>query len=75
MRKLFHGATTCLLLALLASMTPAATGPAAASDSAGDNGEVKVTVRGSGYQVPRFVALKSDEVNMRAGPGLSLIHI
>ena len=64
MRKLFHGATTCLLLALLAGMTPAS-----ASDSAGDNGEVKVTVRGSGYQVPRFVALKSDEVNMRAGPG------
>ncbi len=50
-------------------MTPAATVPAAASDSAGNNGEVKVTVRGSGYQVPRFVALKSDEVNMRAGPG------
>ena len=69
MRKLFHGATTCLLLALLAGMTPAASVPAAASDSAGDNGEVKVTVRGSGYQVPRFVALKSDEVNMRAGPG------
>ena len=74
MRKLFHGATTCLLLALLAGITPAATVPATASDSASnngasDNGEVRVTVRGSGYQVPRFVALKSDEVNMRAGPG------
>ena len=69
MRKLFHGATTCLLLALLAGITPVATVPAAASDSVSDSGGVKLTVRGSGYQVPRFVALKSDEVNMRAGPG------
>ena len=69
MRKLFHGATTCLLLAFLTGPTPAATVPAEASDSARDNGEVKVTVRGSGDQVPRFVTLKSDEGNMRAGPG------
>ena len=74
MRKLFQDATTCLLLALLACVTPAATIPAAKSDSASDNGaghngEVRVTVRGSGYQVPRFVALKSNKVNMRAGPG------
>jgi len=32
--------------------------------------EVKLTVRGSGLPVPRYVTLKSDEVNLRAGPGL-----
>ena len=32
--------------------------------------EVKLTVRGSGLPVPRYVALKSDEANLRAGPGL-----
>ena len=31
--------------------------------------EVKLTVRGSGYPVPRFVTLKFDEANLRAGPG------
>ena len=32
--------------------------------------EVKLTVRGSGLPVPRYVTLKSDETNLRAGPGL-----
>ena len=32
--------------------------------------EVKLTVRGSGLPVPRYVMLKSDEANLRAGPGL-----
>ena len=31
--------------------------------------EAKVTVRGSGLPVPRYVTLKFNEVNMRAGPG------
>ncbi len=31
--------------------------------------EVKLTVRGSGLPVPRYVTLKFNEVNMRAGPG------
>lgn len=31
--------------------------------------EVKLTVRGSGLPVPRFVTLKFDEANLRAGPG------
>jgi len=31
--------------------------------------EAKLTVRGSGLPVPRFVTLKFNEVNMRAGPG------
>ena len=31
--------------------------------------EAKLTVRGSGYPVPRFVTLKFDEANLRTGPG------
>ena len=31
--------------------------------------ETKLTVRGSGLPVPRYVALKFDEANLRAGPG------
>ena len=31
--------------------------------------EAKLTVRGSGLPVPRYVTLKFNEVNMRAGPG------
>ena len=31
--------------------------------------EAKIVVQGSGLPVPRFVTLKSDEVNMRVGPG------
>ena len=37
--------------------------------AADDSKEVRLTVRGSGLPVPRFVTLKSDDVNMRAGPG------
>ena len=31
--------------------------------------EKKVVIRGSGLPVPRFVSLKSDEANLRTGPG------
>ena len=31
--------------------------------------EAKIVVKGSGLPVPRFVTLKSNEVNMRVGPG------
>ena len=31
--------------------------------------ETKLTVRGSGLPVPRFVSLKFNEANLRAGPG------
>lgn len=31
--------------------------------------EAKLTVRGSGLPVPRYVTLKFDEANLRAGPG------
>ena len=32
--------------------------------------DIKLTVRGSGLPVPRYVTLKFDETNLRAGPGL-----
>lgn len=44
------------------SFIAAAPSPAAAQ-------EAKIVVQGSGLPVPRFVTLKSDEVNMRVGPG------
>ncbi|WP_438996254.1 SH3 domain-containing protein [Candidatus Puniceispirillum sp.] len=31
--------------------------------------EAKLTVRGSGHPVPRFVAIKFEKANLRAGPG------
>ena len=31
--------------------------------------DIRIVVRGSGYEVPRFLSLKSDEANMRVGPG------
>jgi len=52
------------MVALLAG--PVGIHPAQAAD---DSQEIRLTVRGSGLPVPRFVTLKSDNVNMRAGPG------
>ena len=40
--------------------------------AATDGREARLTVRGSGLKVPRFVTLKSDDVNMRAGPGRNI---
>ena len=34
-----------------------------------DAQDIRVVVRGSGYEVPRFLSLKSDKANMRVGPG------
>jgi len=31
--------------------------------------DIRVVVRGSGYDVPRFLSLKSNKANMRVGPG------
>ncbi len=31
--------------------------------------DIRVVVRGSGYEVPRFLSLKSNKANMRVGPG------
>ena len=56
-RNLFFSA---LLLAPLMLMSHAV--PATAEDA-------KLVVQGSGLPVPRFVTLKSDDINMRVGPG------
>ena len=75
MRKIFHDATACLTLlaaagvALVVTVSAAGPSPVLAADSARIENEVKLTVRGTGLPVPRFVTLKSNEVNMRAGPG------
>jgi SH3-like domain-containing protein len=52
------GVVITTVFAVLASPIPLAYGQ-----------EVKLTVRGSGLPVPRFVSLKFDETNLRAGPG------
>ena len=56
---------------LLACLTPlvalclASGGPAWAADTANQNQQRK----GSGLPIPRFASLRSDEVNVRTGPG------
>ena len=73
MKKCFD---TCILrllalTALLAALLPVTMMmPDQAFAAATDGQEARLTVRGSGLKVPRFVTLKSDDVNMRAGPGL-----
>ena len=37
--------------------------------------DVKRTIRGSGLPVPRFVTLKFDEANLRAGPEIGRAHV
>ncbi|MEC8105744.1 MAG: SH3 domain-containing protein [Pseudomonadota bacterium] len=67
MKKSFRTIMWLLLpLAMLAPFGPVTGGTAVAAD---DSSEIRLTVRGSGLPVPRFVTLKSDDVNMRAGPG------
>jgi len=69
LRNLALGSLALGALALtlpLPAMGPAAA-VAAEGDQTGDG--VRLTVRGTGLPVPRFVTLKSGEVNMRAGPG------
>ena len=58
------------LTALLASLLPVTMTVPDQAFAATDGQEARLTVRGSGLKVPRFVTLKSDDVNMRAGPGL-----
>ena len=53
---------------LIIAMFNPITWPAGITDANAQ--ETKLTVRGSGRPVPRFVTLKSDEANLRAGPGL-----
>jgi len=59
--------TASLVLAAPLTAISPTTAMAADGGTAGDG--VRVTVRGTGLPVPRFVTLKSGEVNMRAGPG------
>ena len=58
--RIFMMASASLMLFLLLCAAPIK--PAGAQ-------EAKLVVQGSGLPVPRFVTLKSDEVNMRVGPG------
>ena len=72
MKKCFD---TCILrflalTALLAALLPVTMMMPDQAFAATDGQEARLTVRGSGLKVPRFVTLKSDDVNMRAGPGL-----
>ncbi len=55
-----------LALALALAFTPPAASPAAAQEGAREKGVVKST----GLPVPRFVTLRSGEVNVRTGPGV-----
>ena len=32
--------------------------------------ENRISIKGSNLEIPRFVTLKTDEANMRAGPGM-----
>jgi len=75
MKKKFRDATACLttlaMLGLALILPMPVSGPlgAAGAEAAETGPGVRLTVRGTGLPVPRFVTLKSDEVNMRAGPG------
>ena len=74
MKKSFRPFTTFLLAllwlpALGFGLNPTGLSVGEAAFAADDSQEIRLTVRGSGLPVPRFVTLKSDNVNMRAGPG------
>ena len=64
--------TTVAILTLAVPLALGVTGALLGTGGAiaqSDGGRVRLTVRGSGLPVPRFVTLKSNEVNMRTGPG------
>ncbi|HKY93699.1 MAG TPA: SH3 domain-containing protein [Kiloniellales bacterium] len=56
-------ATLALLVALALTAMPGSQAQSAAPDETGHGGV-------TGLPVPRFVSLRSDEVNMRTGPGI-----
>ena len=72
MKKCFDTCTFRLLAltAVLAALLPINIIIPDQAFAATERQEARLTVRGSGLKVPRFVTLKSDDVNMRAGPGL-----
>ncbi|HKH69397.1 MAG TPA: SH3 domain-containing protein, partial [Reyranella sp.] len=43
--------------------------PVAAAPQAGDKSAAAQQRKGSGLPIPRFASLRSDEVNVRTGPG------
>ena len=67
MKKKFPSPLRLLLFALAAYFVVTGYFTLAASPSYAQ--EAKLTVRGSGLPVPRYVTLKFNEVNLRAGPG------
>ena len=67
MKKKFPSPLRLLLLTLAACFVVTGYFTLAASPSYAQ--EAKLTVRGSGLPVPRYVTLKFNEVNLRAGPG------
>lgn len=44
--------------------------PSSAVQAQGSDIRVQKAINGSGLPIPRFVSLRSDEVNLRTGPGL-----
>ena len=74
MRKLFPLRKRLFSLPIVLCLASGLTGLAAMApvepfSNAANAQEVKLKIRGSGLPVPRFVTLKFNEVNMRAGPG------
>ena len=67
MKKHFQFSPRLLSLALATCFVVTGYFALAASPSTAQ--EAKLTVRGSGLPVPRYVTLKFNEVNLRAGPG------
>ena len=59
----------CLLLIRFGLLAVLVSGAVMSSPRLATAQEAKLTVRGSGLPVPRFVSLKFNEANLRAGPG------
>jgi SH3-like domain-containing protein len=57
----------CLAFAAFVAFLSASPGPGASAQAAGKS--TSTQRKGSGLPIPRFASLRSDEVNVRAGPG------
>jgi SH3-like domain-containing protein len=69
LNRLFGNALKIVLVFGVTLIAPALGTPDGQMALAQQAGDTKRTVRGSGLPVPRFVTLKFDEANLRAGPG------